>query len=230
MRQAIFTGAIALCGSAAVAAPFTVDYDGSVAPNQNNPAFEFVVFSGTSWNTTGGSLNMTTASRAGIWFGSREVNNHPWLPADNSVGNYVSVDIKMGAGATEWSTYINDGTHFAGFGFNHDSFTFSTADGSFTVVTDLTTRFHTFEFLLLDGKVSYRFDGQLIFDRVAAGGTDGGKILLIGDGSGSTPTGTGSMSVDSATFISAPDFDAIPTPGAAATLTLAGLLATRRRR
>ncbi len=230
MHQAVFTGAIALCTSAAIAAPFTVEYDGSIAPNLNSPAFEFIVFGGTSWNTTGGSLNMTTAPSRGIWFGAREVNNHPWLPADNSVGNYVSVDVKMGTNATEWSTYLNDGTHAARFNFDHDGFTYGTAAGFFRVDMDLTRAFHTFEFLLLNGEVSYRVNGQVLANRVAAGELVTDKIVLIGDGTGSTLTGTGSMSVDRATIITAPDFTVIPTPGAIATLGLAGVFASRRRR
>jgi hypothetical protein len=205
---------------------FEVSYDGTTSPA--DVGLEFIVFGGTTWNNAGGSLNLTTAPVRGIWFGARSGN--AFAPESSANGNYLRLDVRMGAGAEDWSAYLFDGTHGASFGFDHDGFTYSTAAGGGGVAMDLTADFVTFEFLLLDGRVSYRVNGQVIANRVAAGASTNARIMLIGDGSGSTPTGTGSMSIDNVTYTGTPDFDAIPTPGVAGVLAMTGVLTARRRR
>lgn len=223
----MWMAAAVTAGVAGVAsAGFTVTYDGEGSPADDG--FNFIVFGGTSWNTDDGALNMTTAPVRGIWMGAFQTS--PILPPDNVDGSYLKLDVKMGAGAIEWSTYINDGSHGASLDFDHDGFTYNTAGQSIRVDTDLTDAFSTFEILLKGGRVSYVFDGQVLANRALAGENTNAKIMLIGDGSGSTPTGEGSMSVDNVTWIGGPDFDVIPTPGAAGMLALAGLVAGRRRR
>lgn len=220
------TAAVLVAAASVASAGFTVDYDGEGSPG--DLGINFVVFGGTSWNTNGGSLNMTTAPVQGIWMGAFQSN--PFIPVANTDGNYLKLDVKMGAAAVEWSAYINDGSHGAAFSFDHDGFTYNLAGETRRVDTDLTDGFSTFEILLKDGLVSYSFDGQLLANRRAASEQITAPIWLVGDGSGSTPTGAGSMSVDNLTFIAGPDFDQIPAPGAVSVLAAAGLLANRRRR
>ncbi|MEM7755428.1 MAG: hypothetical protein AAF297_07305 [Planctomycetota bacterium] len=221
------TIAAVLAGIAGIAsAGFTVTYDGEGSPADDG--FDYIVFGGTTWNTDDGALNMTTAPVRGIWMGAFQ--SSPILPPDNVDGSYLKLDVKMGVGAVEWSTYINDGSHGASFAFDHDGFSYNTAGQSVRVDTDLTDAFSTFEILLKDGRVSYVFNGQVLANRALATETTNAKIMLIGDGSGSTPTGAGSMSVDNVTWLGGPDFDAIPTPGVAGVLAMAGLASGRRRR
>ena len=207
-------------------AGFTVEFDGSGSPADQG--FDFIVFGDTTWNNDGGSLNLTTAPVRGIWMGAFQ--NSPLLPPDNVEGSYLKLDVKFSADAVEWSTYINDGTHSANLSFDADGFRYNIAGQSIRVDTDLTDEFSTFEILLKGGRVSYVFDGQVLANRALAGEFATAKIMLIGDGSGTTPTGTGSMSIDNVTWIGGPDFDAIPTPGVLGSLAFAGVLAGRRKR
>ncbi|MEM1185869.1 MAG: hypothetical protein AAGI53_12820 [Planctomycetota bacterium] len=218
--------AAALATVIGVANAETVTFDGS--ENPENVGFDFIVFSDTSWNTDGGSLNLITFPVRGIWFGAFQSN--PLIPAANTEGTYVKLDIRMNAGAKEWSTYMNDDQHGAGFQFDDDGFSISTAAGVTRFDTDLTDGFHTFEMLVKNGAVSYAFDGQLLANNEVAYAANSAPILVIGDGSGTTPTGIGGMSIDNVEYTRGPDIDALPTPGAVSTLALAGLIAQRRKR
>jgi len=224
MMRSVIGAVSAMCLPAS--AGFTIEYDGTEPPS--NLGLDFIVFGGTSWDTAGGSLNLTTAPVRGIWMGAFQSN--PFVPQANDAGTYLKLDVKMGDGAKEWSASVIDGTHSASFGFDDDVFSYSTASARVLIPMDLTAGFTTFEFLLKDGLVSYRVDGVVLANRVAAAENTQPPIMLIGDGSGSTPTGEGSMSIDNVVYTAGPDFDAIPTPGVAGVLAAAGLVAGRRRR
>lgn len=196
-----------------------IDYDASVLPDSNTMAnpFSSIVFSGTSYALNSGQLTLTTAPLAGIFFGNGNAIGHPtnWSVADSATGNYLKVVTKLNPGATDWSAYLQDGASFVLFSFNHSEFSYATSlGGSYNEVTntlDMTSAFHTFEFLLKDGNVTYRLDeSQVLYDGPAYS-SSGAALMVIGDGSGSTPTGTGSMVIDHVTYQTDPPF-AIPEP------------------
>ncbi|MEZ5627304.1 MAG: PEP-CTERM sorting domain-containing protein [Rhodocyclaceae bacterium] len=88
------------------------------------------------------------------------------------------------------------------------------------------TQTHRFELLLKDGQVAYRIDGQLAYAGNAYQPGNANAMLLIGDGSGPTQTGRGSMTIHSVSFDNAPTLNtlvsAVPEPHSYA-LMLAGL-------
>lgn len=171
-------------------------------------------------NASAGELRMTTADNQGIWFGFNGSNADSTLGA-SSQGNYVGLRTKLSAGATEWSVYLYDQSHGAAFLFDHDGYTYMHdllgAYGETSEAIDLTT-YHDFAFWLKDGVVSYAVDGVLKFSGTAhASGAS--KILVIGDGSGSTFGGAGTMYIDSSAVTTAGDYagaPAIPVLAAAA--------------
>ena len=204
-----------------------INYDASVLPDSSTMAnpFSSVVWSGTSYALNSGQLTLTTAPVAGIYFGNGNALGHPtnWSVADSTTGNYLKLTTKLNPGATGWSAYLQDGTSFVMFSFNHSGFSYATSlGGSYNDVTntlDMTSAFHTFEFLLKDGNVTYRLDNSQVLYDGPAYSSSGAALMVIGDGSGSTPTGAGSMVVDQVTYQTAPAFS-IPEP---ATIGLLGL-------
>ena len=77
---------------------------------------------------------------------------------------------------------------------------------------------HGFDFLLKDGLVSYRIDGVEVYSGLAYQATTSTPYFLVGDSSGSTLTGQGSM-YNNISFDNAPLEDvqvsAVPVPAAA---------------
>ncbi len=226
----------------------------SSLPYQGTPDWSDVVFSGTSMIVSGGEAVLTTANTRGVWFGWLSGSNTPgWSIADNNLGNYLSLQAKFSAGADDWSAYMGDGTRYAAMQFNptgcnsnlQNCYLFAGTPGvtlSFAgdtpgssreqfVALD-TTVYNSFEWLLLGDTVTYRINGRSYSDTAI---TNGGKLLIIGDGSGSSPTGTGSMSIAGVSFDTAPDFaelpGMVPEPSAWAMLiTGFGLIGAARRR
>lgn len=209
-----------------------VDYDGSVAPSANDPVMSFVVFGGTTWSTANNLLTLTTAHVRGIWFGYgnhlANVNDAGFAISPNPSGSHLSLRAKLSDLATDWSMYIHDGTSTAGFLFQHDRVTFGSADESFEVLMDTTDDFHHFEILLKDELVNFRIDGVSYGTGDNAVLSTANQILLIGDGSGSTPTGSGSMMIDH--FIYNNEVGAIIPEPTTATLLLMGSLVLAGRR
>lgn len=223
---------VVLATSISTQAEIVVDYDGSVAPTANDPVLSFVVFGGTTWSTANNQLTLTTAPIRGIWFGYGNniggVNDAGFTISPNSAGSYLSLHAKLSDLATDWSMYIHDGTTTAGFSFQHDRVTFGSADESFEVLMDLTDDFHHFEILLKDELVNFRIDGVSYGTGDNAVLSAANQILLIGDGSGSTPTGSGSMTIDH--FIYNNEVSAIiPEPTTAALLLMGSLALVGRR-
>ncbi len=226
MYKSVFAGALSLCGCVVSAAPFVVEYDGSIAPDQNDPPLAIETTGGSSWNVDGGSLNLTVVSRGSVGFGVLSTS-HPWLPSTGDLGNYMSFDIRHTGDTSSWSASLSVGQHSGLFVISRDGFVYNFAGGSTSVDMDLTTGFHTFEILLRDGLVSYRVNGEVLADRVDNFGNLGTIFPIAGI---SSNAGVGTISIDNFTFIGSPGFTVIPTPGVAATLGLAGLVACRRRR
>lgn len=221
---------------------------GGVLGANNVYPWTSVVFGGTSMAASGGVLTMATSSSAGVWFGNGSLigQNPGWSLADNTAGNYISLDLRLASSATEdWSLYFYDATGwYAGIVFNpagdyanptQYGFEYVYGSGGTAASTlvpfDLDSDFHQFEVLLKGGQVQYAVDGQLVFGGDAHFGGSS-NLLVIGDGSGPTPTGTGAMLVDRVRFEAGTERLAIvPVPGAAVLLASAlGLLAGVRRR
>ncbi|MDZ8118259.1 hypothetical protein [Pontiella agarivorans] len=219
-RNAILTGLLVTVLAAGQSmGGLLIDYDASDLPDSNTLAnpFSSIVFAGTGYSLNGGELTLTTAPSAGIWFGNGNSIGHPtnWSLADSASGNYLKVRTKLAPGATSWSAYLADGSSYAGFTFNHSTVSYATdLAGSYNDVTnalDMTSDFHTFEFLLKDGNVTYRLDESIVLYHGAAYASSEGSFMVIGDGSGPTPTGTGSMIIDQVTYEAGPTFS-IPEP------------------
>jgi hypothetical protein len=225
--------AIIAAVTGSVNAAVSIDYTPTVLPNSASPySFTWIVFGGTSGSVANDVLTMTTAYQRGIWFGHNGTGGVNWSIAPNNQGNYLKVDAKLGAGADEWSIYLGDGSRGAAFTLYHDHLLYYTFDGVATVEhtlgIDLTDDFHTFEFLVKDNAVSYALDGDVLAYNALA--MPYGSILVIGDGSGPTIGGTGSMYVSGVEYVGDPQFTFIPEPAGLAGLLAAGGLIVRRRR
>jgi hypothetical protein len=224
-----------LAFAATAPAAVSIDYNGDDNPNTISPyKFTFVVFGGTSWNTTGGDLTMATAYARGIWFGNNGTGGVNWSIAPNSQGNYLKVVTKLSDLATEWSIYMYDGSRGAAFLLNHNGFNWYTYEGNVVQThsrsVDLTDAFHTFEFLVKGNEVSYAVDGEVLTWEGAALPANGSTILVIGDGSGPSIGGTGSMTVASVEYVGNPQTAFIPEPASIGFLSLTGLAMFARRR
>ncbi|MDP1532838.1 MAG: PEP-CTERM sorting domain-containing protein [Rubrivivax sp.] len=230
-------------------------------PATNSPEWTVIVFSDTQMTVAGGVSTLTTANSRGVWFGNGSAygDTPPWSIGSNTSGNYLSMTASF-SGARDWSAYLYDRTHFAAINFaptacngNIGSCYAATPYAGVSVAhampgnpstyaetlvpLNLNTS-HTFEWLLKDGVVSYRIDGQVAYSGAAWAVVPGaswianGGFLLIGDSSGPTLTGTGSMHISALSFDTAPAAMTLVPEPATAWLWAAGLLAlvARRRR
>jgi len=211
-----------------------------------------VRFTETTFEVSGGELRMATSAFRGTWFGNGTAIGHNpgWLFSASSVGTYIDIDVKLGANSEDWSLYFHDADgYFGGLGFNPAgeyslptsfgvSYTYAEAGNvgtSALLALDLTDDFHRFEILLKDGNISYAIDGVLAYSGQALLTTTQ-QLLVIGDGSGSSPTGVGSMQIDRIHIDTAPQFSSltsVPAPGAlpllGSALAVAGMYRRRRR-
>lgn len=223
---------VVLATSVSTPATIVVDYDGSVAPNANNPALSFVVFGGTTFSTDGNALTLTTTVRQGIWFGYGNnipgVNPAGFSISPNTSGSYLSLHTKFSDQASEWSMYIYDGVSSAFFDFNHDSFRYVSADEDQEIFMDLTDDFHHFELELKDGLVNYRVDGVTYAFGHNALASNAAPLIVVGDGSGSSISGTGSMIIDNFIYNDEAG-NIIPEPTTAALLLMGSLALVGRR-
>lgn len=239
MFRQCLAAVVALTLSSAAASAAIIDYDASVRPNQNPyaPLLTTIVFSGTGWSSDGNVLTINTAAIRGIWFGWADyVNDTPaWTPASNATGNYTKLVTRFSSNATEWSNYLHDGTRGA-------ALLFSVRQEGATEWVDVkvsgrtnspvfsvnNATFHTYEFWLKNDTVTYAIDGQVVYTTEAF--LTSSRIWLVGDGSGSTPGGTGSMYIDHAIYDSPGPAIPVPEPASALLLLAATPLLMLRRR
>lgn len=218
----------------------------------NNYPWTAVIFGETSMSATDGVLTMSTNPGRGVWFGNGAgIGYYPgWSLSTNDIGTYISMTMGLSADATAWSMYFYDSSGYAasiGFNPQADYWSPSSAGISYSYAGDIThsaesfrpfdfsNGMHTIEVLLKGGQVSYALDGQLLYSGLSMTPTGPGNFIVIGDGSGSSPTGLGSMYVDGIYIDTAPSFDAlaavVPVPAALPLFcsALAGLAWLRRR-
>jgi hypothetical protein len=203
---------------------------------------------------------LETSPGAGNWFGWGVwyANTPSWSPGSASAGNYLSFTAKVSADAADWHAYFYDpsGNH-AQIELNP---TFCVPGNCYTVPAQQgvalsfggagnaynrmfvaldTTQEHTYELLVKDGVVSYRIDGAGYYGQ-AYNANIGAPLLVIGDSSGPSQSGVGSMTITSISFDNAPSFaqfdnvTPVPEPGEwammGAGLLVAGTVARRRKR
>lgn len=243
VRLGVMAGAV-LVGAAAEAAVFAFDPTSAPANNQtwyslstsNGNNLQGCRFGGTSWGSDGSSISLTTAPGQGIWIGNLYVHrgsvNTNWAPSNNTVGNEYSARLALTPGSKQWSFYLADGTYGASFSIDDNTVSwYGGGAGGAGVVYSAplnATQFHMYSFLLKGGLVRYQIDGATLYAGPAYTATYDFQFL-IGDGSGSTPTGSGSMTIDSVNFNTAP-VAAVPEPGAllGVGIAVAGLAVRRR--
>lgn len=226
-------------------------------PYTGTPDWTDITFVGTSMTASASQSVLTTGYIAGVWFGwGASYGNTPaWTPGTSAQGNHLSISGSFSAGSKDWHAYLYDGSHLAEIEWNptgcgagdcysvapqngvkvwHAGATPETASNTF-VPLDV-TQAHTYEFLLRNGQVSYRIDGSVVYSGAAFATPFSGALLVIGDGSGSTLTGAGSMTITSVSFDTAPSaqvlVSSVPEPETTA-LWMVGvavaMLAARRR-
>ena len=248
-------GLATLCFGFSLAVPATAAVVANSLPYASTPDWSDVVFTGTSMTLSGGITTMTTANSRGVWFGWSPSNNPPaWTIAPNAQGNYLSLTAAFSAGADDWQAYFYDGTRGGFIQFNPTGCNASTTNcynfdgtpgatihfnGSTSFIPLDTTQFRTYEILVRGNDVIYRIDGQRhAGSALQAPGT---TFMLVGDASGSSSSGTGSMLISQVAFDRATDVldlpslvsGAVPEPGSWALLIagfgLTGTAARRRR-
>lgn len=217
-------------------------------PYPGTPDWTDVVFTGTSMvrDASGSQTTLTTSPYQGVWFGWGDPTYYPsypvpaWSPASDSEGNRLTVTASLSVGASSWNIYLFDADYFAGLHLAPcATVTFCSPgqDGVYYSLPGATdnrrfhsldvTASHTYEFLLKNGNVSYWIDDLLLYDGPALAQssllTDRRRLLVIGDGSGSTPTGVGSMTIEAVRFETGPATGSVPEPGTLLLLA-AGLL------
>jgi hypothetical protein len=198
-------------------------------PYTGTPDWSDVTFSGTSMVVSSGESILTTANNRGVWFGWQSGTNTPaWTIADNAQGNYLSLTAKFSSGADDWSAYMHDGTRSVAMIFNptpcdqssQNCYNFNGSPGvtlyfggvapnafSSQFIALDTTQYFTYEWLLRGNSVTYRVNGVAYSGTAMTGGS---KLMVIGDGSGSSLSGTGQMRISGVSFETNPAATSLP--------------------
>lgn len=240
-------------------APATAAVVASSLPYKDSPDWSTVVFPATSMTSNGSFATLTTPNPSqGVWFGWRSAAAPAWTPANNALGNYFAMTFSLSAGARDWSAYFYDGSHYAAMIFNptincngnlgnctaapfNSGIAIYHANGMNQLVEtflplDLALQ-TSVEFLLKGSTVDYRVNGTR--HAGAAQSVGFGPLLVVGDGSATTQTGSGQMHIHNVLFETAPaatslpSIPGVPEPASWAMLLsgfgLTGLQARRRR-
>lgn len=204
----------------------------SSLPYQGTPDWTDIVFSETSMTLGAGRSDLSTNQYRGVWFGwGAWYGDQPgWTPGSNAVGNYLSLSLSFSAGAADWNAYFYDRTAEFAMQFNPTVscpggncygqpvtpgvmlyFGNPTPGGALlsTFVALDTTQVHRYEALMRGTMLTYRIDG-IAYSGLAIAQGLAEPLLVIGDGSGSSPTGVGQMTVHGVQFDTAPSFSALP--------------------
>jgi hypothetical protein len=239
-------------------APASAAVVASSLPFDGSPAWSTVVFSGTTMTSNGSMSTLTTGANVGVWFGWRSAAPPAWTPSNNAAGNYFNMTFSLSATARDWSAYFYDGTHYAVMIFNptfgcngnlndctgapfNAGISYYFADNANQLVEHFLplnlTQQTSVEFLLKGGNVDYRINGTRYAGTAQQVGF--GPLLVVGDGSATTRTGSGQMFVHDVLFETAPlannlpSVNAVPEPHSWAMLLagfgLTGLMARKRR-
>jgi len=219
----------------------TIVYNADVVPDDPSlqDVFATQVLSGCSWSVANGELTMNTVygQYHGLWFGKLDSWHHVnWEFADPSGSNSLSVRTRLAPSSGEWSFYLDDGAYSAGWELFEDGVRYGDPNGEFagvfsTSMSDLysidTQAYHTYSFCLSNGQASYSIDGVPTYSGPALP-TMGTQVLAIGDTSGNSISGYGSMILDQVTIETVP----IPEPSTLALFGIGvfGLLTCVRRR
>lgn len=194
----------------------------SSLPFSNTPEWTDVIFSGTSMVNTGSEVTLTTAPVRGVWFGNFSYIDPPaWNLGNSTSGNSLSMTASFSGNAADWQTYIYDGNYAAylnfkptncldscygtpaqqGLNFYYED-SLNPGQSTFDFLALDLSLSHTFDILLKDGLVSYAVDGNQFFAGNAFQSAN--TFMLIGDSSGSTSTGVGSMTISNLLLDTAP--------------------------
>ena len=216
-------------------------------PYDGSPDWRTVIFGGTSMTLDPGvSTTMVMAQGRGVWFGSS--GSGPPI-SGAATGNALSLMASFSSDAADWSTYLTDGAYEAALQYrptncDDDCYGETAFDGvnllfgdggagafNTFVSLDMTLK-NDFSFLLRDGLVEYHVNGTRYAGQAYKMGQ--AQILVIGDGSGSTKSGRGAMTVYGVSFDNAPTgtITLVPEPATWALMILGfgGVGATLRRR
>ena len=217
MKFLLFAGAAMLLPTTAGAAT-VVD----TLPYQGTPGWTDIVFGGTTMTTNGTTSTLATTNFQGVWFGwGAWYGDQPgWTPGTSAAGNYLSLTAAFSPNAADWSAYFYDQSHAVSMLFAptpcppaDNCYNYAPATGVNIYFRDplnsggAVSQFvsldpsltHTYEFLLKGGAVSYRIDGTA-YTGLAQEVSLGAPLLVIGDGSGSSPSGVGSMKISGVQF------------------------------
>jgi hypothetical protein len=224
---------VASLAAALLAAPATAAVVASSLPYNGSPDWSTVVFPATSMSSNGNVATLNTPDPGqGVWFGWRSAAPPAWTPAGNAAGNYFAMTFSLTAGARDWSAYFYDGIRYAVMIFNptygcngnltnctgapfNAGISLYRADGLNQFVETFVplnlTQQTTVEFLLKGSNVDYRINGNRYAGTAYV--ANFGPLLVVGDGSATTQTGSGQMYVHGVQFETAPAATSLPPLG-----------------
>ena len=232
-------------------------------PYIGTPDWTTGAFDPTSVDAQPNATTLGTAPYRSVFFGwGTAYNNVPsWTPGDDAAGNELTLTASFGPRATyggpaDWTAYMYDGaysfearfnpTRCEDYGYSNcyappalpgvDRY-FGEPDRAGNSIRQCVARDtsvdHSYDILMKNGLLSYTIDGHSYSGLATAIGHY--QLLIIGDESGYTGTGAGTMRISAVSFDNAPDADvalsAVPEPASWATMLGGfGLIGALRRR